>query len=480
MIWVIIIIICIIVIYVFSKFRYDSQNVQIRNISLGGMKKLFPEFVTYFEKNGFEFVEDSGTNLVYKKNLTNNQKSNKFLFLAIESKFMNIMYGYIITKDGSKVKSANVPFSKNYKLEDVEIIIRMITDEFHVLGHLTELPKIVESPVKAEKDLTELYNSLNGLIENADQKGNSDMNPRDKLIYALVEKEKEVEKRKHLELIELYTKQIEDNSQNKIAYYERGNVKMLLEDNIGAFSDFSKALKIDPNYFDAIEGQKSAIEEEKLKRLVDALRTEDDNENKVETVTDIDGYIYEVLEIGNQFWMIDNLRVSRYRNGDLIPVEHDNENWDNLKIGACCNYENNHEYYEEYGKLYNWYAVDDNRGLAPEGWHIPSNEEWQILIDYLGGNEIAGGKLKEAGSKHWGIENKDATNESDFCAIPGGDRSFHGSFTHIGSHGYWWSSSEVTSGSAKCKIIGYCYNNISDFCLNKSAGLSIRCIKDSY
>lgn len=451
------------------------------------MKKLFPEFVNYFEKNGFELVEDSGTNLVYKKALINNQRSNKFLFLAVESKFANLMYGYIITKDGSKVKSANVPFSKNYKPEDVEIIIRMITDEFHVMGHLNQLPKIEEPPVKQEKDLTKLYDLLNELVDNADQKGKSDMTPIDKMYFSLVEREKQAESNKNLELIALYTKEIENNPKNKVAYYNRGIIKTVLEDYMGAISDYRKAIEIDSNYSDAIESLSTAIEYEELKKEVEVFRldTEKNNnkrltsisniaiENNKETVTDIDGNVYKTVRIGDQVWMAENLKVRRYRNGEIIPHIIDDNEWTNFEDGTWCNYDNNSVYDAEYGKLYNWYAVDDNRGLAPEGWHVPSEEEWDILIDYLGGYEIAGNKLKSLYINEW------STNESGFTALAGGGRNGNnGMFHKFGDSFDWWSSTPFDTKSAKGRDMFSYDSDIHWFNIYKTCGASVRCVQD--
>jgi Holliday junction resolvase len=132
MVWFILIII--IGGYVFWKFNDDSKKVERRNESFGGMKKMFPEFVQHFENNGFELVENSGSKLVYKKPLTNNSGFNKYLFLGVESKFTNIAFGYVINGNGEKINGLNVEFAKNYRLEEVEMIVRKITGNLQITG----------------------------------------------------------------------------------------------------------------------------------------------------------------------------------------------------------------------------------------------------------------------------------------------------------------------------------------------------------
>ena len=132
------------------------------------------------------------------------------------------------------------------------------------------------------------------------------------------------------------------------------------------------------------------------------------------TVTDADGNTYRTIKIGNQWWMAENLRTTRYRNGDPIPTVTDNFTWGHLLTGACCSYDNDSSMVFTYGRLYNWHAVSDGRGLAPLGWHVPSDADWGTLVEYLGGSAVAGGKMKEAGTAHWLSPNTGATNESAF------------------------------------------------------------------
>ncbi len=196
------------------------------------------------------------------------------------------------------------------------------------------------------------------------------------------------------------------------------------------------------------------------------------------TITDIDGNIYNVLRIGTQIWMGKNLNTTKYNDGTFIPGITANTTWSSLNTGAYCWYNNDPSTYRNtYGALYNWYTV--NTGiLCPRGWHVPSNAEWTTLTDYLGGTNVAGGKLKEAGIAHWNSPNAGATNESGFTSLPGGQRLNDGTFLYIALWGSWWSSTEFSGADGYLEAMGY---NIQVASLSgnwKKYGLSVRCIKD--
>ena len=203
------------------------------------------------------------------------------------------------------------------------------------------------------------------------------------------------------------------------------------------------------------------------------------NQDDPNEVRDIDGNVYQTVQIGNQWWMAENLKVTRYRNGDSISHVTNNAEWAALTTGAYCEYENNIVNVATYGRLYNWYAVDDNRNIAPAGWHVPSDAEWQTLAEHLGGVAIAGGKLKEVSITHWNSPNTGATNESGFTALPGAKRSPDGFFDYMGRLAYFWSSTKFSSseyaGSGKLQY------NISWILLSNSkklSGFSVRCVRD--
>jgi uncharacterized protein (TIGR02145 family) len=194
-------------------------------------------------------------------------------------------------------------------------------------------------------------------------------------------------------------------------------------------------------------------------------------------VTDIDGNSYDTVRIGNQVWMTKNLDVSRFRNGDTIPEAKTDEEW--MEAGeneqpAWCYYDNDPANGAKYGKLYNCYAVNDSRGLAPVGYHIPSDDdEWTILIDFLGGNGRAGTKMK---SKSGWSKNGNGTNESGFTGLPGGFREYDGGFYYVGTDGSWWSSTEEGKDGAWFKGL----NDYEDIfgSSSKSDGCSVRCLRD--
>jgi uncharacterized protein (TIGR02145 family) len=188
---------------------------------------------------------------------------------------------------------------------------------------------------------------------------------------------------------------------------------------------------------------------------------------------------YETIQIGNQIWMKKNLDVSTYSNGDIIPEVKDPAEWAKLTTGAWCYNNNDPKNGEIYGKLYNWYAVNDPRGLAPIGNHIPSDNEWDTLLNYLGGRSVAGGKMKEKGLIHWKSPNNAATNSSYFTGLPGGCRDFNGVFNIVnGDGGGWWSSSESNSINAWYQGLGYSISGAYRNGLNKEYGFSVRCLRD--
>ena len=202
------------------------------------------------------------------------------------------------------------------------------------------------------------------------------------------------------------------------------------------------------------------------------------------SVSDIDGNIYKIIQIGTQTWMAENLKTTRYNDGSNIPNVTGDGEWMDLTTGAYCWYNNQETTYKNtYGALYNWYSVNTGK-LCPTGWHVPSKDEWTILATYLGGVELAGGKLKESGTTHWQSPNTGATNTTRFTALPGGVRDvssdFGGFFLRFGSNGFWWSSNPgieptdhslwLDSNSSKFSFVPWwIYYN---------SGLSVRCLKD--
>jgi uncharacterized protein (TIGR02145 family) len=201
------------------------------------------------------------------------------------------------------------------------------------------------------------------------------------------------------------------------------------------------------------------------------------------SLTDQEGNIYKTITIGSQTWMAENLRTTRYRNGENIPEETDDILWHNLKTGAYCIYQNTKsiDTIATYGRLYNWFAVNDSRNIAPEGWHVPTLYEWKIMENFLGGDTIAGGKLKESGTIHWRKAwNTNTTNESGFTALPGGYRV--GTFYSIGEFAYWWTATEgeenIYFDSAWHRHVFWFGDGTGGCDCPKYFGKSVRCVKD--
>jgi len=197
------------------------------------------------------------------------------------------------------------------------------------------------------------------------------------------------------------------------------------------------------------------------------------------TVTDSDGNAYNTVKIGDQVWMAENLKTTKYNDGmTAIPLVTDNTAWSNLTTGAYCWYNNDEATYgDTYGALYNWYTVNTGN-LCPTGWHVPSDADWTTLTTYLGGVSVAGGKLKETGTTHWTTPNTGATNEVGFTAFPGGYRFIDVSFLGIGDIGSWWSSTEYAPPHAWFRYLGYDDADVGGNYTNKKSGFSVRCLRD--
>lgn len=200
-------------------------------------------------------------------------------------------------------------------------------------------------------------------------------------------------------------------------------------------------------------------------------------------VTDIDGNVYTIVEIGSQKWLGQNLKTTRYNDGTPIPLQPTAGIWDTLSTHAYCWYDNNIAFKDPYGALYNWHVtnVDGNGGKnpCPVGWHVPDDDEWTALTDYLGGHAVAGNKLKESGTTHWDPPNSGATNESGFTALPGGNRGTGGAFAVMGSQGNWWTTTaHPTFGSVYYRSMASHSASVYRHHLGKTFGMSIRCIMD--
>jgi len=202
-----------------------------------------------------------------------------------------------------------------------------------------------------------------------------------------------------------------------------------------------------------------------------------------------DNNVYQTVTIGNQVWMAENLRylpcvAGSYAGSTTSPYYYvygyEGTNVDDAKATAN---------YSTYGVLYNWAAAmagsasssanpSGVQGVCPTGWHLPSDAEWTELTTYLGGENIAGGKLKETGTTHWNTPNAEATNESGFTALPGGNRDYFGSFMSINSNGWWWSATELDSFYTWNRAMGYGYGSIGRPFNDMDYGFSVRCVRN--
>jgi uncharacterized protein (TIGR02145 family) len=206
----------------------------------------------------------------------------------------------------------------------------------------------------------------------------------------------------------------------------------------------------------------------------------------LEGVKDIDKNRYEIVTIGTQTWMGENLKTTRYNDGSAIPLIADDDTaWETASTNGAPAYTWNGNVASNlitYGGLYNWYAIDtlsnEGKNVCPTGWHVPTDAEWTTLTTYLGGESVAGGKMKEAGLARWTSPNEEATNESGFAGLPGGYRDPSGIFSNVGNNGSWWSSTEDNTTFAWNRLLYYNGDNVNRFSFNKGFGFSVRCLRD--
>jgi len=200
--------------------------------------------------------------------------------------------------------------------------------------------------------------------------------------------------------------------------------------------------------------------------------------NPTGTVTDIDGNLYRTVTIGSQVWMAENLKATKFNDGTPIQVVSDCTQWSNLNYAGYCWFNNDSTTNSNpYGALYNGYSVTTGK-LSPTGWHIPSETEWYTLINFLGGEYFAGGKMKETGTTHWNSPNVGATNTSGFLAVPGGNRWPQGDFGLIGTISTWWSTTQISDSTYWICNADNSGEAIFHGTVNKKYGFSVRCVKN--
>jgi len=205
-------------------------------------------------------------------------------------------------------------------------------------------------------------------------------------------------------------------------------------------------------------------------------------------ITDIDGNVYHSVTIGTQTWMVENLKTTKYRDGESITNPTAVADWAAAGFGAWCDYENTPANGTKYGHLYNWYAVNDNRNIAPVGWHVPTDAEWTTLINYVSANLGTSLSVAKAlaATTDWTTDSGSGTignnlalnNATSFSALPGGYRDGDGSFSSLGIYGNWWSSTEYSTSYAWCRTMNYGYSDVYRGYGNKASGFSVRCVRD--
>jgi uncharacterized protein (TIGR02145 family) len=197
-------------------------------------------------------------------------------------------------------------------------------------------------------------------------------------------------------------------------------------------------------------------------------------------VSDADGNVYNTMTIGTQTWMAENMKTTKYLNGDLIGTTSS----PTLDITSESTpkyqwtYSGDPNNADAYGRLYTWYAIMDARKTCPAGWHLPSDTDWQALAAFLGGEGSAGGELKEVGLTHWQSPNREATNETGFGALPSGYRSMDGTYGEIYQYSPWWSTTEVSLTDSKFWATGYLDGTMFSGHYSKDYGYAVRCLKD--
>lgn len=212
------------------------------------------------------------------------------------------------------------------------------------------------------------------------------------------------------------------------------------------------------------------------------------------SVTDLDGNVYHTITIGTQTWMVENLKTTKFRNGESITNIIDNTSWGATSFASYCNYNNDAAQVAKFGRLYNWYAVTDTRKIAPEGWHVASDAEWTALENYLitngynyDGSNISNKIAKAlASSTDWNTStaigaignNLTENNTSGFAAVPAGYRNTVGAYDNVGFDGYWWCSTESTEATARFRYLFHFSYNLYNYHYSKNYGFSVRCVRD--
>lgn len=420
--WILIIIILIVVVLV-AVVKNDNKQIQINHLQNGGFRKSYP-LVTKCLEEVYEmsFFDDLGNSFSYSKNVidVNGKRGTLYIGLKLDMGRDTIVFSTYTNSEGVK-----------YEGQDISTIYTL--SEYIIIGIDNSLEKLIKDGILP---------NTNSKVENENNEFNNtntknDNKLRDFFIEILKDTDQEDFKTK-------------DTTDILLDALERNEIKIEKE----------------------IEKEKKE-KEKKLLNYRNLLK----NCEELKIVIDIDCNVYQTIQIGDQIWMAENLRVSRYRNGDLITNIQDNKDWKETKSGAWCNYEDNLDKDVLNGKLYNWFAVNDQRGLAPEGWHIPSEDEWSELTGYIEVNKI-GEIINEQDTLVNCITNKKADSIIKFVADSCGIRQCsNGILDPIGVKGGWWCSTDFSWNCAK-NMFFYDIDFFMTYFTQKKNGLYVRCIKD--
>ena len=218
-----------------------------------------------------------------------------------------------------------------------------------------------------------------------------------------------------------------------------------------------------------------------------ALKAQDEYPNEGMPIRDLDGNVYRIIMTESGVWMAQNLNTFKLNDGTPLQMVYDNTKWEQIKVPACGFFKNTPEYAQTYGAIYNWYAVATGK-LCPKGWHVPTEEEWNDMMDYAGGAQKSGdnpAKLKEAGTTHWKAPNTGATNEVYFTALPAGEISYFGTDKEPGTTTNWWTSTEDTNlmpgeepNNALIVGLSYDFHSKTSGTYYKWSALPVRCKAD--
>jgi uncharacterized protein (TIGR02145 family) len=477
--WVFIVI-GIIIIILIAGVKKHYKEIQINNIQDGGLRKKYPIFTERLEQIlEMSYISDNGNRFTYEK--TYKEKGTLTLGLKLNAGRKAIVFSSFSTINGEEYVGIDVLYCNDDKYVD-QCIMSSINN-FIDKGFLNPIGNVNGKINEQNEKQLDIEKFLKETIENERVDKFDIREPLQMLFDVSVKQKQDAERKEHIESIAKYSKRIEQDSKDKDAYLSRGSLKEILKDYSGAILDYKTAIEIDPQDSEGYERIETLSINEKVDQgIFEHLEFDRSliyvKHEPSSNIIDIDGNEYKTIKIGQQVWMAENLKVTRFQNGDLIPIIEDENKWKDNNKPAFCYYNNNKSFNTNFGALYNWYAVNDIRNIAPIGWHVATSFDWMILINSLRGNDVAGGKLKESGSVFWVDNNEYATNDIGFRALPGGIRFETGEFSSMFESAEFWSTTKANNSEARSRSIHSIGKSIESYSNDFRCGLSVRCVKD--